>query len=448
MNASRIAIAFCLACTLAAATPPYRTETFDKNVGTLQVKVADEHASVPVIELKGKKKIEINFDLLYENAGWIAYTLIHCNADWTPSGLTFSQALQGYSDLEIDDFAHSLGTRVPYTNYRLLLPNADVCFKASGNYVIKVFDEADPERVYFTACFSVADPEVSVEARIERPACGGCQQISFEADYPETGIPAPPAPLIACVYQNNRQDNAAYCIEPFQVTGNRAFFRNDDRLRFDAGNEYRRLEFLHRSIPGMHVEKQEARPSYLYLELMKDRPRRHGYVFDADQNGRFSLRSLTARDIDTEGEYALVRFVLECDSALSEPVYLNGVCFGNGFNESNRMSYRTDRRCYEKEVFLKQGSYDYQYLTVPAGHTQGYTGHTEGDYAETNNEYLVLVYRRDTAPAYDRLVGIKRIGGRAGKNAQADNKKFDFSGQTLGRSPDNGYICSVNHKAV
>ena len=412
MNALRIAALLSLACSLAAAAPSYRTETFDKNVRTLQVKVAGEPASVPVIELKGKKKLEINFDLLYENAGWIAYTLIHCNADWTPSGLTFSQAMQGYSDLEIDDFAHSLGTRVPYTNYRLFLPNADVRFKVSGNYVIRVFDEADPDHIYFTACFSVVEPQVLVEAHIGRQTGGTRQRISFEAVDAETASSSPAAGgLSACVYQNNRQDNAVYCLRPSEVTDGQAFFRSDDRLAFEAGNEYRRMEFLHRNATGMHVEKQELRPAYSYLELMKDRPRRHGYLFDADQNGRFSLRSLTARDNDTEGEYALVRFVLECEPAPSGSVYLNGAGFPGGFDESNRMTYRAEHRRYEKEVFLKQGSYDYQYLWVPDDDTRGYTGFAEGDYTETNNEYLVLVYRRDPEDSYDRLVGVKRITG-------------------------------------
>ena len=56
-------------------------------------------------------------------------------------------------------------------------------------------------------------------------------------------------------------------------------------------------------------------------------------------------------------------------------------------------------------MLLKQGSYNYQYLAVPAGTMTGVTGIVEGDFYPTVNEYLIKVYYREPGGRYDRLLG-------------------------------------------
>lgn len=42
-----------------------------------------------------------------------------------------------------------------YVHYRITLPNADVQFKVSGNYVLVVYPENEPENILLQVCFSV-----------------------------------------------------------------------------------------------------------------------------------------------------------------------------------------------------------------------------------------------------------------------------------------------------
>lgn len=400
------------------AIEPYRTEVSDKHVRSLRVRVAGKHHSAPIIELDGKDRIEINFDLLHENTGWIAYSITHCNADWTPSGIPFSGALTGFRDLEIDDFAHSLNTKTEYTNYRLFLPNGDVRFKIAGNYVIKIYEEENPEHVYLTACCSVIDPQVRISGYVSNIQDNSkqdntfdkeYQQVNFVADYSGHVLDNPLTRVKACVYQNRRQDNAAYNVSPVRVTREQIIYDHSKELIFEAGNEYRRMEFLNFKEKGMHVEEIGFRYPFPQIKLMKDFPRNAFYFPDADQNGAFSLRSTTARDLETEGDYAVVHFSLVTDSIPEGDVYLTGELFQNGLNDLNRMKYNAGKQQYEKNVFLKEGSYNYQYLVVPPGEKKGHVRHIEGNFSETENEYLILIYQQNADPAYDKLIGMQKV---------------------------------------
>ena len=57
---------------------------------------------------------------------------------------------------------------------------------------------------------------------------------------------------------------------------------------------------------------------------------------------------------------------------------------------------------YECGVFLKQGYYNYQFRQFVDG--VGRTALTDGDFYQTKNEYLILLYYRQRGSRYDRLI--------------------------------------------
>ena len=81
------------------------------------------------------------------------------------------------------------------------------------------------------------------------------------------------------------------------------------------------------------------------------------------------------------------------------------------------MIYQPERHAYETALLLKQGYYNYLYLTVPTKPTaqeallrKGLTAPTEGDFYETRNTYTAYIYGTFPADRYDRLVGVATIG--------------------------------------
>ena len=78
----------------------------------------------PVLTLGTSDELTIGFDELSHNFHRLTYHLEHCEADWTPSEDIFeSNWLEGFNDLQIEDYQNSINTTVLYTHYQLTLPN-------------------------------------------------------------------------------------------------------------------------------------------------------------------------------------------------------------------------------------------------------------------------------------------------------------------------------------
>lgn len=411
---SIIFLLFNMLSNIAIAQQTYFTHVSDKLIKTLQVKVVGQMISDPYITLNGDNQIEINFDALGSGMSRYAYSIIHCNADWTQSSLSQIEYMDGFQGMTIDDFANAIGTTTQYTNYRLLLPNDDVKFKVSGNYVIRVYHEDTPDQTAFTACLSVVEPMINISGTIsgntDIDTNQTHQQISFTIHNKNFPITYPQTDLKIWVYQNNRRDNAVTNLQPMSILENQISYTNNRNLIFDAGNEYRRMEFLSNKYNGMHVENISFHNPYYHVELMTDYKRNEGtYQYDQDQDGRLFIRCSNCEDPDTEADYYIAHFTLATNQIPNGKVYLNSDLFNNAIHAQSEMAYNPERQQYEKSVLLKQGSYNYQYLFVPDGETTGKTGPIEGDYYQTENEYSIYVYYHPMGARYDRLIGVTNI---------------------------------------
>ena len=69
------------------------------------------------------------------------------------------------------------------------------------------------------------------------------------------------------------------------------------------------------------------------------------------------------------------------------------------------MSYNPVNELYESVIKLKQGFYNYKYVTVDRNNEIIY-GKIDGNFDETENEYNVIVYYRNYGERYDRVVGV------------------------------------------
>ena len=73
------------------------------------------------------------------------------------------------------------------------------------------------------------------------------------------------------------------------------------------------------------------------------------------------------------------------------------------------MRYNKEYGIYEKNILLKQGMYNYMYLTKSPGQETISSTDTEGNFYETQNTYTIYVYHRPFGERYDRLIGLCRI---------------------------------------
>jgi hypothetical protein len=86
-----------------------------------------------------------------------------------------------------------------------------------------------------------------------------------------------------------------------------------------------------------------------------------------------------------------------------------GELSGNSVSASNEMTYDFDKQQYTASLYLKQGYYNYKYAYVDSERGQIDFSYAEGNYFETENEYLILVYQHSYDRDYDRLLGISVI---------------------------------------
>jgi hypothetical protein len=396
------------------AQETYRTEIFRDDIKSLEIKAEGELLSGPYIELNGEKRIRMTFDALHRSGGRFAYSVIHCDADWKKSVLLPVEYMKGFQDVAIEDFANSMNTMTHYTNYQVFFPNEDVRLTVSGNYAVRVYEEDDRDQIVFTACFSVVEPLVEITASVSGNTDIDFnkthQQIDFTLNRRDLYIAYPQNDLRIFVYRNNNRSDMRTDIQPLTIMDQQIQYRHNRNLIFEAGNEYRRIEFLTHRYNGMGVEQTDFYSPYYHVTLYQDRKRGgNAYLYDQDQNGRFFIRCSECQDPDTGADYCIVHFSLASERMHGGDVHIAGDLFYNIRDERSRMDYNAETGAYEKAVMLKQGLYNYHYVFMEKGADRPDLAETEGNFFETVNEYTIAVYYRPNGARYDRLIGVRTI---------------------------------------
>ena len=124
---------------------------------SVQVWVNDNDQAPPVLFLNGPDRLVISFDELAEERSYLRYFLTHCNAQWQPDGLVANEFLDGFNDGSVEDYDYSRGTTVHYVNYRITIPNEDMRPTISGNYLLEVYEDGQPDKILLQVRFYVAE---------------------------------------------------------------------------------------------------------------------------------------------------------------------------------------------------------------------------------------------------------------------------------------------------
>ena len=409
----KITVLLSLLCCASAITAQ-RHEILDRQLHTLQVVVNDDPLLPPIMNLGGGNHLEIGFDEFSHEYHRYIYKVEHCNADWSPSTEIFeSDYMNGFNGEPIEDYEKSFNTTVLYTHYSLRIPNENISLKLSGNYKLTVYnDEGDEPVPVLTACFSLVEPGVGIGATVSTNTDidfnKSHQQVDFSVNYGLVKVIDPHRELKTVVMQNRRWDNCVDNPKPNIQAANKIEFTHNRQLIFPAGNEYHKFEILDVHIPTLNVDRMEWFDPYYHATLYPNQTARN-YLYDEDQNGAFIIRNSDDEDVATTCDYVFTHFTLKSPQLPGGEVYLNGEWTYNRFIPEYRMTYNRETQAYEATALLKQGYYNYNYLFVPDGETQGNSGRTDGNFYETENEYIILVYHRPNGGRYDKLVGYRRM---------------------------------------
>ena len=85
----------------------YEDHIYRDEIKTVILQQEGIDGTIPLIELGSAARLQLQFDDLIPEQRQLYYSIEHCNADWTPSNVMKSRAIQGLQQDLIQDFRYS-----------------------------------------------------------------------------------------------------------------------------------------------------------------------------------------------------------------------------------------------------------------------------------------------------------------------------------------------------
>ena len=393
----------------------YNDHVYKKYIRTVQLRDESFELTKAILSLGSQEKLKFSFDDLDADLKNYSYTAIHCNSNWEPSDLMPNEYIDGFVDNAIIDYRYSFNTLQKYTHYNISFPNSSFRITKSGNYILKIYLDGDPENIAITSRFTVFQNKISIESSVTAASIIEDRlfkhEIDFKINYSGYQINNPFADLKIVLTQNNRWDNAKTSLKPVYVKDKELVYDYDDQNVFEGGNEFRFFDIRSIRYHSERISKVRTDSMGNHVELFTDEKRTfRRYYSQSDMNGDFLIKVQEGNNSEVEADYCNVSFFLPYDAALPDGnLYVFGAFNAWNCNVENLMHYNAKRFGYECSLYLKQGYYNYEYVFLKDGELAADETLIEGMHYDTENDYTIFVYHREPGTFYDQLVGVKRL---------------------------------------
>jgi hypothetical protein len=404
-----------LSCSYAQREPD---KIYQNTIKTVKLFPQNNQLAIPIINLNSADQLELHFDDMGTTLANYFYTYQLCNADWTEAQWSPFDYIRGFQQNRINSYRVATITRIPYVHYQALLPERNAMPSRSGNYLLKVYKDGDTSKLIFTRRFYVVDSKSIIAARVEQPFDSQLmrthQKIQLAIDV--QGLNAmSPQQFSTVILQNGRWDNAVRNIQPSFIRGTVLQFNAEMDCIFPAGKEYRWADLRSFRFESDRVEKIDQTTLPVEVLMRPDMVRSSlRYLFYRDQNGFSNISSSESLNPWWQTEYSWVTFRFQPDKGIpliGKNVYIVGELSGNQINDSSCMKFDAGTGMYTKKLYLKNGYYNYQYVTQEEKgvRQKADPALTEGNYWETENEYSILFYYRPFGARHDELIGYRLV---------------------------------------
>lgn len=387
------------------------------NIRTPQLYQGGNQLGYPVMQLNSNDQLELHFDDLDGDVKNYYYTYQLCNADWTPAIVSVFDYIKGFAQIRIANYQLSSIALTRYTHYQALLPDQNCVPIHSGNYLVKVFLDADTSKLAFTRRMLVVDKKISGGAQLLQPVNFDLarthqrllMKLNVSAVNPNNALDQ----IKVVILQNLRWDNALSGLKPtFYVNNTLEYNSNDDGIVFAGGSEWRWLDLQSLRYQSDRVQNVNYGKTSTEVMLRPDGDRsRQPYLFYKDYDGAWFSQTTESINPYFQTDYATVHFYfMPADHAPwpDKDLYVLGRFTGGGLNDSTKLEFNAEKGRYERSFLLKQGFYNYAYVTVDRSDATRRPSFefTEGNHLETENTYTILVYYRAPGARADELVGM------------------------------------------
>ena len=395
---------FCLNISFAQTekevTPPY-------NIKTISF-VQNERNIIPILKLGDG--FQLQFDDLFGNEANYYYEIIHCDYNWNPSGISKNEYLQGFDNQRIQDYTNSFNTLQIYSHYKLAIPNQFTQqLKISGNYMIKVLDEN--KEVVFSRKLILFEDLATVPIQVKRARTvaniGMKHNLDFTIKSSTITFQNPLKNVKVLLLQNGQLNNGIKNIIPQYTIGNDLIYKYDTQTQFWAGNEFLYFENKDIRSASNNVARIDAKTavygSYLYTSAAREN---FPYSYSQDINGDFVVNNINAANEEIEADYAWVYFSLSAPAfRLKKNIYVGGMFNNYNLTPEYKMDYNPKKGIYEKAILIKQGFTNFKYIIADDKGVIDDENAIDGNFYQTENDYTILVYYKESIGRYDRVIG-------------------------------------------
>jgi hypothetical protein len=397
------------------AQQTYQNKKFKDGIQSIQVYPEGNPLGYPFIGLNSGENLEFHFDMMSTDLSVLSFGVIHCSHDWKKSDLESSEYLTGFQTQNISTFEAAFNTMYEYAHYEFLFPNDMSKPKYSGNYAMIVFegnDLNDTNSWLVTYRFMIYESAVSVLSKVGPSSVIAdrytSQEVDFDIAYKDFTMYDPMREINVSILQNMQWDNAKHGLKPiFQKPDVLTFDYNLGENAFGGGSEWRNFDAKNTRYVSAEVEAIMLESDGFNYYLRTDLPEgKRAYASWADLNGNFLVKNDQADNSNLEAEYILVHFRLKIPETPESEVLIEGK-FNQFDSTPIKCTYDKTEGVYKAKVLLKQGYYNYRYGIHDTYFSVNDHRSTEGNYAATENDYHIIVYKYDRNLECDRIIAVK-----------------------------------------
>ncbi|MFC2127670.1 DUF5103 domain-containing protein [Bacteroidota bacterium] len=358
--------------------------------------------------------IHLSFDDLEADQKDYYYTIDHYDYDWNITDLNKSEYLEGYDEFGLQNFENSFNTLQNFTHYSLQIPNQNTRIKISGNYLITILNTND--EICIQRRIVIFEPITTISAKVTQDRdllnINKKQVVQFSIYHPNLKINNPSNEIKTIILQNNDWNFIKKNLRPQFYKKDEIVYNYNKETSFFGGNEF--LNFDTKNRNGNHISIFHTELNDLYNHfIVPTAPRtRAPYTYFPDINGNYIIRTLNSSDPILESDYSLVHLSLEAtDSLLENDIYVYGGFNNFEIEENNLLTYNEDTKMLEVTLLLKQGFYNYNYVTKnKKDNTNNHF--ISGSHFFTENNYTILAYYIPFGQRVGKVIGCTTINSK------------------------------------
>ena len=391
----------------------YTDHTYLPSIRSISVFPKGQEDSFPIIQLGSDDVLIASFDDLRADVRNLYFSLEFCNTQWQTSTLSPLEYSEGYNEERIRSVHASMNTLQAYTHYSFTFPSEQVKPKLPGNYLLKVYEDADKRRLLFTRKVYFYAPQFNLVAEIGATSdpkwFSQHQKLDVVVQGTTQTSADPYRDVRLLVIQNQRNDIQQEALRPLILRENEWVYNDLSAFSFGGGTEFRYLDLRSLLLPSQQMLSM-VQERIWQINLYADTPIKGAYAFTQDHNGRFFFRNMDRQEDPLVSDYAMVQFELK--EAGTPANYPDGLFLLGGFNAyqidpAYQLQYDPLSDSWKLETLLKQGVYDYTYSSLI--NVENKTKPIDQSFRETGNSYQLLLYVRRPGTTWDEILGYRTV---------------------------------------